>query len=668
MPARRIEASGCIGPRSILHINRGDILQGRFPTWNSSYFTIDEVVWGDWVGWSEVSNPDSLVTYSDDTSEEGFLSYVAAISGERVGYGIIQAPFRIFAGVSGALRLAYMSIVPWEPVRSSDYVSPWVGQYPTTLPSRDPLVWRATITQQHNAVTAFNTTTGDTIMPINLDPAQLPDIAGSVTRPRDALGRFARTYSQPIPTSEWILQSIDYATTTEAPAERRLRGSERIARPEVSWHSPTHYGGTCPHCLGEGMAHCTSDTLGNVCADCFRTFHISCDSCGITALLADAEGSSDWHYHPSSWGAYWRCDYCENTSDDDEADDDQYDMGEGPQWTNAARELLVGYHHRPRLKFTDWAGDDHGLVFDERLEKGDHRLFMGVELETELMRAPSAYDVINKVLNGRRDDLDLFQAKTDGSLSNGIEFVSMPLTIDAWRHLDLGWMQDIANMGVRCWDTTTAGLHVHCSVSAFKTRSHFVRWWMLYEKNPQQWVKLAGRHNKQYAKWDREIKRAAVSRAFKMMPLDVYDSPNAPKAPDYNRGTQREIERAEFERRLWAKYHPNKLPQKATSNGDRYVALNAQNEHTVEQRFWRPSLRHTTLLATLEAIQASFDYTYQLGELNSKAKMIDKIELLHWDHFRAWVKAHSEDYPYLDARIALRFKEDGGSDIDPTDK
>lgn len=643
-----------LDPTSILHINATDINLRQPPRWNSTFYHLEDINWGDWCGWAEVHDPNRLVTFQVASDE--FTDYIDTLGRVHGATFVTVAPFELHSDTSTVIaRLAYLLTPPWTPRRNAATTRADTRRtVARAVPGTDPTM--RTAERRHVGaggiqpiIPTTTTTTGDTAMPINY----------TTDRHRDARGRFTSLSPLTDRNDELAIATV----TTQGP----LYGRDRIARPTVSGRWVIPYRGTCPHCLTSRSAVIASDSLGcHVCHDCFNAFHVECDSCGVSCLRADAETSDDWHHVTGGWNDYWRCNYCYHDDDDVEGDDFYEDNG--VQWTESARRMLVGYHYRPILQFTDWAGEGHQLVSTERLDRGDHRLFMGVELETELMQAPSAYDVLNKVLNGRRDDMELFAAKTDGSLNNGIEFVSMPMTMEAWRHVDLGWMQDIADMGVRCWDTTTAGLHVHCSVSAFKTRSHFVRWWMLYEKNPPQWVKLAGRHNRSYAKWDRDIKSAAVSRAFKMMPFDPYGSPHAPKAPDYNRGTQRDIERAEFERRLWVKYHPNKLPQKASSNGDRYVALNAQNEHTVEQRFWRPSLRHTTLLATLEAIQASFDYTYQLGELNSKAKLIDKIELLHWDHFRAWVKAHAEDYPYLDARIALRFKELSEDDNDPTDK
>lgn len=638
-----------IGRTSILHINIADVELNRFPTFNTSYVDHGGVDWRDWDGWRAIS-PECLFTFSIVFDGRQFEQYLGLVDPQSARWATF-APFNLHGDGGAEIRLGYLMRPPWRAVRSDTpnhhIVAP--QRFTTDRLAASHMRSMRGIVGDGNTpiITSTNTTTqpqGETEMPTTTSPF------------RDARGRFAS------------------ATPAETTPEDGgvLCGLDRIAEPSA-WYSGVHYGGTCPHCHTPHSAHSYSDYMsGYVCNDCFRDFHAHCQDCGANTLVNRAT-AAQWEYTESLWSQpyvlpYWTCDYClQHDNEEDNDGDSYYDDEFGVQWTRAAREMLVGYHHRPQLKFVDWAGADHDLTHTTKLEKGDHRLFMGVELETELMRSPSAEAVLNAVLNGRRDDLDLFAAKTDGSLNNGIEFVSMPMTIDAWRHVDLAWMQQIADMGVRCWDTTTAGLHVHCSVSAFKTRSHFARWWMLYEKNSQSWIKLAGRHNKQYAKWDRDMKGVAVSRAFKMLPFDVFDSPFAPKAPDYSRGSQRDIERAEFERRLWQKYHANKLARKAEGNYDRYVALNAQNEHTVEQRFWRPSLRHTTLLATLEAIQASFDYTLQLGELNSKAKMADKIELLHWDHFRAWVKAHAEQYPYLDARIALRFKEQSDIDTDPAD-
>ncbi len=45
---------------------------------------------------------------------------------------------------------------------------------------------------------------------------------------------------------------------------------------------------------------------------------------------------------------------------------------------------------------------------------------------------------------------------------------------------------------------------------------------------------------------------------------------------------------------------------------ERYLALNRNNRHTLELRFFRPSLRPETVQASIEFVQCLFDYTDQV--------------------------------------------------------
>ena len=51
-------------------------------------------------------------------------------------------------------------------------------------------------------------------------------------------------------------------------------------------------------------------------------------------------------------------------------------------------------------------------------------------------------------------------AKSDGSLSHGVEYVSHPGTLQFWREHNFGW---IRKKGFTSYDTDSCGLHIHVS-------------------------------------------------------------------------------------------------------------------------------------------------------------------------------------------------------------
>lgn len=375
---------------------------------------------------------------------------------------------------------------------------------------------------------------------------------------------------------------------------------------------------------------------GYLCQSCQdeARYCVRCDTAGTSdTMIADHESSS-WRR------TVYYCEYCW-----DEMENERTQYAE-----------VHSYSYKPSPLFYD--DGPNGVEFSRQATL--NTLYMGVELELEYNECRDQRAVVDdmRACGERFGGAEFWYAKHDGSISNGFEAVTHPATLAAWRQADLGWLERAAEAGCRAWNTTTCGLHIHLSLSAFDNRSHFARWWILHERNSEEWVRLAGRHSRTYASWDRAIDGQAVRRAYGVFPHDPYNSPFAPPMPDYHNDSRETIERKEFEREMFRKYRSNnKLALSGERNYERYTAINVQNTHTAEQRFWRPSLRANTLLATLEAVQAAFDYTRSLSALDSKATMKEKIELLSWSDFRAWVGVHTADYPYLDARIAARFGE-----------
>lgn len=385
---------------------------------------------------------------------------------------------------------------------------------------------------------------------------------------------------------------------------------------------------------------------GYVCDDCVDDVR-DCDRCG-ESNISDNLHVCDVHSRYSDR----LCEYC---YDEWEAE------RERDARANRAENLIHGYSYKPTTRFIN--GRENSSYHPTL-----NTLYMGVELEIEAGECSDWESVLTDMTATAYNSLsvgDVWYAKHDGSIQDGFECVSHPLTIDAWRALDLSWMERAATEGCRSWNTRSCGLHVHLSLSAFDNRSHFARWWLLHERNWEQWVTLAGRHSTTYASWNRGMEGMAVRRAYGVFPHDPYSSPFAPPAPNYHVDSPEVIERKEFEREMYRKYRMyNRMANLGERNYERYCAINVQNTHTAEQRFWRPSLKVNTMLATLEVIQAAFDYTRTLTVIDSKGTMKDRMSLLEWDSFRQWVGEHSTVYPYADARIAARFGEGDTQDMD----
>lgn len=142
-------------------------------------------------------------------------------------------------------------------------------------------------------------------------------------------------------------------------------------------------------------------------------------------------------YHYSNSRDCWTQDY------DEDDDEDEYD--------DEVDSEVVGYHdyyYTPRTSSKD--------------KEHKHPLYSGAELECD---DHSRYDSGAEWFRDLRKMLDQKVVfSTDGSLNNGFEMVTMPLTENAFK--ETNWEQAlkyIADEGYRSHDTSTCGLHFHFS-------------------------------------------------------------------------------------------------------------------------------------------------------------------------------------------------------------
>lgn len=212
-------------------------------------------------------------------------------------------------------------------------------------------------------------------------------------------------------------------------------------------------------------------------------------------------------------------------------------------------------NYRPDWKYLDAAKGALKPAASSRY----HRRFYGVELEIETGSNRHSAATALKALD---PDRDLFIVKGDGSLSNGFEVVTHPATLEAHRTA-YPW-QDICDtlIGLECrsHDTDTCGLHVHASIRNLT-----------------------------------ETDKAKIT-AFIHSQVALLERLGRRKFNDYCR------------------LKPNDTkPKKDFRDGDRYAAVNWNNDSTLEFRFPKGSLRYTTIIATIELMDAIIVYCCQHG-------------------------------------------------------
>ncbi len=311
-----------------------------------------------------------------------------------------------------------------------------------------------------------------------------------------------------------------------------------------------------------------------ICADCLENQTTTCDCCGERIWNHDAQCDSSITLCNGCYeNNYTNCERCGRVIHNDDTycidDDDDYPYCHDC-YEPIRNATIKSYNYKP-----------------EPIFYGSGNLFYGVELEIDKggeddSNAHSLIDIANK--NSER-----IYCKHDGSISDGFEIVSHPMTLD-YHINNMNWLnifEKAVEMDYRSHNTSTCGLHIHCSRSAFgkdydeqeKTIGRLI---FFVEKHWNELVKFSRRTSENLNRW--AAKYATISNTTE----ETYK-----KAKDKRMG--------------------------------RYVAVNLENYNTIEFRLFRGTLRYKTFIATLQLVD---EICYWAINLSDK-----EMEDLSWSDF-----------------------------------
>lgn len=299
-----------------------------------------------------------------------------------------------------------------------------------------------------------------------------------------------------------------------------------------------------------------------------------CTSCSRLHHTEDSHEYNDSWCHDCYTDYYATCDDC----------GDEYVIEDGCSYCDRQHRLIHDYSYRPDPQFFIGGAAE----YTHRVPNG--MSVTGFELEMEA----SSCDVDE----GAELANELYQKwcylKYDGSLNNGFEMVSHPLSYKYMMDVfPFDSLKQLSDLGMRSSMTRTCGLHVHINKSFFS--SHPTTMWRfmsMFYRNPDKWKRVAGRENSNYANW------------------------------------------SEYELEQMLNYTKGLKEGRRVSNSDRYVALNLQNSQTIELRFFKGTLSPTALRARLEAVHAVAHYC-------DATKFSVPIKASHdWERFREWTVAN----------------------------
>lgn len=230
-------------------------------------------------------------------------------------------------------------------------------------------------------------------------------------------------------------------------------------------------------------------------------------------------------------------------------------------------------------------------------------LYMGTEIEIEKMRGVA--DEFMTSLSGKEEQF--VYLKEDGSLSSdGVELVTMPSTLDAFKYTfpfnQLDWAR---NMGARSFAYQSCGFHIHVSRTAFSP-THLWRFVQFQLKNAGLCQFVGQRSENMYASW-------------------YYEDSEKRSLPDYVKGKK--------------------------SNGRRYLAINFQNTHTVELRYFKGNILRSAIMKNLEFVDSIFEYTKHLSVKDVMTGALQE------DAYSDWLKS-TEGYENLKSFLELGYSKE----------
>jgi hypothetical protein len=238
---------------------------------------------------------------------------------------------------------------------------------------------------------------------------------------------------------------------------------------------------------------------------------------------------------------------------------------------------------------------------------------MGVELECDDMGG-NKYKMIEYL---EQKKMRLIGA-SDGSLNDGIEFVSDPQTMNAWmeRKDSVYNMLNFLSMNdFKSHDTTTCGLHIHASKKALGNTAEEIadtiaRIDLLLESFKNNIIVFSRRKESELSRWARFVS-------------------------DYTSD-----KKSVFSTELL------KLNKRT---GDRYQALNLDNAHTIEFRFFKGTLKPNTFYASIQLINNIIEVCKNADLFNNNLKWIDIINLNNFEE----LKSYNESLSNINNKMTL---------------
>ena len=300
----------------------------------------------------------------------------------------------------------------------------------------------------------------------------------------------------------------------------------------------------CSHC---GKRIWSDNNQGNnsmpLCQECYDEYYTRCSDCDRVIRRSDAYYEDDESEDPYCQDCYNT--YCNNKS-------------------------IKDYYFKPAPIFY-----------------GEGERFFGMELEVD--EAGEDDGSAEAVMNIGNRNKNYIYCKHDGSLDDGFEIVSHPMTLDYHKN-EMPWelvLRKVRSLGYTSHQANTCGLHIHVNRNSLgntydEQEACIARILYFFEKHWDELLKFSRRTETQLNRW-------AARYGYKDHPKELLDR------------------------------------AKAGANNGRYFCINLQNRDTIEFRMFRGTLKYNTVIATLQLVNRVCDVAFCMSD--------DEIKSMSWTTF-----------------------------------
>ncbi len=314
---------------------------------------------------------------------------------------------------------------------------------------------------------------------------------------------------------------------------------------------------------------------------------------------------------------------------------------------------IHGYSYKPDFYFV---GGDKMLASWTSPQKVDSKFIenqgipMGFELELE--RRPDAgyeledtiYELVKTVgqnyyvnrLGIYENDVtqsiggtipQLLWAKSDGSLNNGVEFVTQPMTLEV--HKGVGYKFHEWNDLFQGYHRSTTGMHVHIPKGAF-TNVQLYLWIYL--------MQMIGSVRVNHSKWDTMLTLIGQRRMNNWARFQL---------PTWN-NVKHQIAQVAIER--------------IDEERQRYKYVNYNNRSTLELRFFKANMLEERILKNLEFVASTYDYV-QMLDTEYQDPVTKLLKATNFKDYWNFICSHHFEYrnlydyltPYINRLIDWNF-------------